>query len=65
MVKMVVADFNEDDDYLVKLKRSRKNIVSFLQSQQIIPESCLGKSFTVALDLLDKEIEQIEVLRSF
>ena len=52
------------EDYLVKLKESKKEIINMCNNLQILPDSKIGKSLDLAIKLIEKEIKEIEWLRN-
>lgn len=52
------------ENYLAKLKESKKEIINMCNNLQILPDSKIGKSLNLAIELIEKEIKEIEWLRN-
>ena len=53
------------EDYLVRLKRSKEELIKLANDLNISPDSVKGEALQTAIQLLEKEIKSVEYLRLF
>ena len=54
---------NAETDYLRRLKHVRENIAEIATVNQISPDSLAGETIDFVLEMLNKEIKEVELLR--
>jgi hypothetical protein len=53
------------EDYLVRLKRSKEELIKLANNLNISSDSVKGEALQIAIQLLEKEIKGVEYLRLF